>query len=47
MYEQSLGQDSTSELAVMCDTFKPLRPTSVAAGHEIRTSAPYPTPRPP
>ncbi len=29
-YEKSIGSDRTSELAVMCDTFKPLRLTSVA-----------------
>ncbi|MHC4698782.1 MAG: homogentisate 1,2-dioxygenase domain-containing protein [Planctomycetota bacterium] len=29
-YEASVGTDRTSELAVMCDTFKPLRLTSVA-----------------
>jgi homogentisate 1,2-dioxygenase len=28
-YEKSVGHDRTSELAVMCDTFKPLRMTSV------------------
>ena len=29
-YERSVGTDRTSELAVMCDTFKPLRLTAVA-----------------
>jgi homogentisate 1,2-dioxygenase len=29
-YERSVGSDRTNELAVMCDTFKPLRLTSVA-----------------
>lgn len=29
-YEKSVGTDHTSELAVMCDTFKPLRLTAVA-----------------
>ena len=29
-YERSIGHDRTSELAVMCDTFKPLRLTAVA-----------------
>jgi len=29
-YEKSVGADRTSELAVMCDTFKPLRLTNVA-----------------
>ncbi len=29
-YEKSIGTDRTSELAVMCDTFKPLRLTAVA-----------------
>ncbi|MCO6437028.1 MAG: homogentisate 1,2-dioxygenase [Phycisphaerae bacterium] len=29
-YEKSIGHDRTLELAVMCDTFKPLRLTSVA-----------------
>ena len=29
-YEKSVGTDRTSELAVMCDTFKPLRLTNVA-----------------
>ena len=29
-YEKSIGTDRTSELAVMCDTFKPLRLTPVA-----------------
>jgi homogentisate 1,2-dioxygenase len=30
MYERSIGTDRTSELAVMCDTFKPLLMTPVA-----------------
>jgi len=33
-YEKSIGTDRTSELAVMCDTFKPLRLTKVADGVE-------------
>lgn len=33
-YEKSIGHDRTSELAVMCDTFKPLLLTDVADGIE-------------
>jgi homogentisate 1,2-dioxygenase len=33
-YERSVGSDRTSELAVMCDTFKPLRLTSVGESIE-------------
>jgi len=33
-YEKSVGADRTQELAVMCDTFKPLMLTEVAAGVE-------------
>lgn len=33
-YEKSVGTDRTGELAVMCDTFKPLRMTHVAEGIE-------------
>ncbi|MHC5108576.1 MAG: homogentisate 1,2-dioxygenase [Planctomycetota bacterium] len=33
-YEGSIGSKSTSELAVMCDTYKPLRMTSIADGVE-------------
>ena len=32
-YEKSIGHDRTSELAVMCDTYKPLHLTTVA--HEV------------
>ncbi len=34
MYEKSVGTQRTNELAVMCDTYKPLRCTTVAAGVE-------------
>lgn len=33
-YERSIGTDRTDELAVMCDTYRPLRMTTVAAGIE-------------
>ena len=33
-YEKSIGTDRTSELAVMCDTFKPLRMTAAAVAIE-------------
>jgi len=33
-YEKSIGHDRTSELAVMCDTYQPLRLTSVARAIE-------------
>ncbi len=33
-YERSIGTKHTGELAVMCDTYKPLRLTTVAAGVE-------------
>ncbi len=33
-YDRSVGVERTSELAVMCDTFKPLRLTSVASSIE-------------
>jgi len=35
-YQKSVGTDRTSELAVMCDTFKSLRLTSVADGVEVK-----------
>ncbi|MHC4235771.1 MAG: homogentisate 1,2-dioxygenase domain-containing protein, partial [Planctomycetota bacterium] len=34
MYERSIGVKRTEELAVMCDTFKPLQVTKVAADFE-------------
>jgi len=33
-YEKSVGHDRTNELAVMCDTFRPLRMTGVAESIE-------------
>jgi homogentisate 1,2-dioxygenase len=33
-YEKSIGTERTNELAVMCDTYEPLRLTNVAAGVE-------------
>jgi homogentisate 1,2-dioxygenase len=33
-YEKSLGKERTDEVAVMCDTYEPLRLTTVAAGVE-------------
>lgn len=35
-YQNSIGHDRTSELAVMCDTFKPLRLTTVADSIEMK-----------
>lgn len=36
MYERSIGHKRTNELAVMCDTYRPLRLTTAAAGIEDR-----------